>query len=459
MRGGIFLEPKKEATQSFWTIRRPLPPEKVLIPFFEQSHISSVTIGSRVRVGQPVAEPKNSQAVALHASVSGEVTNIARFRHPSQGECQAIEITSDGRDEKLPDIGRERARWEDLSEESLLNLFQECGLVDLSPAMEALHFKIKESRRAKIHTLILNACESEPYVSSRFALIMSHPLEVLKGAEILRRLFHAEKFVITIEDSKREAAEFLKSKIYFLKWKQAEVRMVPSLYPQDADIPLLQEVLSLDAMDLIRGKESGARIVHAATAFAVYEAVLLQKPLYERVVTVAGECVVEPKNLWTRLGTSFGDLFKACRGLLREPRKVVMNGPMMGLAQPDLLAPVIAGTQAVLALPKEVAIPEKVEACTRCQRCLEACPVEVSPAMITLAAERKLFEMAREWGADACIGCGNCAYVCPSKRPMVELIQQSRLKPFFQEELIFQDPIEILRKKKGRMAETRVSYD
>ena len=165
------------------------------------------------------------------------------------------------------------------------------------------------------------------------------------------------------------------------------------------------------------------QVYNAAAAFSVYEAVALQKPFYERPVTVGGECVTQPRNLWARIGTEFGDLVKACRGLLREPRKVVMNGPMRGTAQSSLEVPVIPGTQGILALPKEAAKPAPPEACTRCGRCLEVCPVEISPAMITLAAENDFFELAEEYGVGECIECGNCAYVCPSKRPMVELIR------------------------------------
>ena len=159
-----------------------------------------------------------------------------------------------------------------------------------------------------------------------------------------------------------------------------------------------------------------------ATAYAVYEAVVMQKPLYERVVTVGGECLVESRNLWLRIGTSLRDSIKACRGLLREPRKVLMGGPMSGEAQSSLEVPVLKGTKAVLALPKEVARPEEVAPCIRCGRCVDACPVEISPALITLAAEADDFEMARGYGVDFCIECGNCSYVCPSKRPMLELL-------------------------------------
>lgn len=162
---------------------------------------------------------------------------------------------------------------------------------------------------------------------------------------------------------------------------------------------------------------------NVATAYAVYEAIVLQKPLVERAVTVGGECVGQSQNVWIPLGTSFEESFKFCRGFLREPRRVIMGGPMRGKSQATLAVMVTANTQAILALPKEIVVTEEVQPCIRCHRCVEVCPVGISPVMITLAAEKELFDIARAWGVEACIECGCCSYICPAKRPMVELIR------------------------------------
>jgi electron transport complex protein RnfC len=247
---------------------------------------------------------------------------------------------------------------------------------------------------------------------------MSHPVEILKGAELLRKACGAERIIFALESANLEMIELIKSKIYFLKWEHVEVRTVPTLYPQGLESTLLQAWFN--------GTEDKAIVFPASTAFAAYEAVALQKPCYERVVTVAGECVVEPRSLWLPIGISFQDAIHACKGVMREPLKVIMGGPMAGLAQATLKVSVMPGTNAILALPKEIAEEDDEEPCIRCNKCVEHCPVSLSPAMITLAAEQQEFGIASEWNVSDCIECGNCAYVCPSKRPMLEWLRLAR---------------------------------
>ena len=366
MMQGLRLELKKEASLIGWTIRRPNPPSKVRI-FLEQTAGAvcrpCVKKGDTVRVGQKIGEPASPHSPAIHASVSGQVSAIQFFVHPRGGESEAIEIQSDSKDEKWPGVGEERKNWESLVPEELRKIFQECGL--------------KPSRRKKARTVILNGCESEPYVTSAHALMMSHPLEILKGAEIFRKALSADRFLFVTEDNKLEAAELLKSKIYFLKWEQIETRVLPALYPQDHETVLIRQFQDPDGAE--------PEILDVAGAYAVWEAVVRQKPFYERAVTVGGECVIEPKNFWARTGTDLETLFKNAKGLLRQPERVVMGGPMRGHAQTFLDSPILKETPAVLALPREVArIRGDEEPCIRCGRCVEVCPSGISPVMITL---------------------------------------------------------------------------
>lgn len=390
LKGGLRLEGKKEATLTPWSSVRPEPPRRVRFPLVLNSGESIrplVEEGRKVCVGEPIAETAHSK---IHASISGKVTLLK----------ETIEIQAEGREEMLPEAGKERAHWEALSPEAIREILKDSGVEIPSPE--------------KFETIILNGCESEPYVTSAHSLMMSHPLEILRAGEILLRAFQAEELILALEEDKEEIAELFKSKIFFHSWSHAKVEVLLARYPQDDERLLLESLERLPSKTLV---------VDVARSFAAYEAVVLQKPFYERVVTVAGECVAQPRNFWIRIGTLAEDAIKYARGFLRQPERLIWGGPMRGRARESLEFPLLKETPALLGLPREVTKPESVEPCIRCGRCLESCPVSLSPAMITLAIEKELFEAAEEYGASLCIGCGNCSYVCPAKRPLLELIQ------------------------------------
>ena len=439
---GIRLDRKKDASLLNWNLKRPYPPEKIHISI---SKNSALCVHERdvVQCGQKIAEPKGPESVSVHASLSGVIEKIARLSDAPGREAWMIEIRRQGSpnayqfplcgnwgspdhhkekenkgrgDPKTQTIPETRKGWTEIPKEELLKIFQNSGLVTTDPQREPVHVKLQ--RHAEAQTVIINACEPEPYVTCEQVLTLSHAVEILKGAELLKKALKAPKIIFALEDCNLEMIELIKSKIYFLKWDFAEVRTVPAFYPQGIESALLQSWFP--------GKEDKAVVFPASTAFAVYEAVALQKPFYERVVTVGGECVVEPRSLWLPFGISFQDAIHACKGMMREPGKVLRGGPMAGTAQTTTEVPVTAGTSAILALPQGVVKEENEEPCIRCNLCVDHCPVSLSPAMITLAAENKEFAVAEEWNVADCIECGNCAYVCPSKRPMLKLIRSAR---------------------------------
>lgn len=412
---GIRLDRKKDASLINWNSKKTYVPEKIRVPLRRDSR-PCVQEGELIRLGQRIAEPDGPDEVTVHAGITGTATGITAMRDAMGGTTVALTIQKSPEPKSASGAWELRKEWEKLSGEELLAIFRNSGLVTTDRFAEPVHAKVR--RHAPASALIVNCCEPEPYVTCEQTLLLLHPVEVLKGAECLRKALGAEKISFAFEACNFDVGELLKSKIFFLKWAHAEVCAVPALYPQGVESLLLR--------NRFIGRGGPAVVFPASTAFAVYEAVAHQKPFYERLVTVGGECVVEPRSLWLPLGTSFQDAIHACKGVMREPETVIMNGPMAGVAQTDLNVPVTAGTAAILALPKEVARRRLEEPCIRCNLCVDKCPAGISPAMITLAADHREFETARQFGVAACIECGNCAYVCPSKRPMIEKIRTAK---------------------------------
>jgi len=215
LKGGLKLEGKKDATLIPWSSGRPGPPKRVRIPLDQETNSPArplVGKGDRVRLGEKIAQTE--QGIALHASVSGEVTEVN----------SVIEILSDGKDEPVREFVRPRTNWESLSTDELREILLDSGI---------------QPPQGLVHTLILNACESEPYLTCDHSLLMSHPVEILKGAEILKRLLGAQEVILVLEDNKEEVAEVLKSKIFFHTWSKTRVEVVPARYPQEDETVLM----------------------------------------------------------------------------------------------------------------------------------------------------------------------------------------------------------------------------
>ncbi len=419
----LAFDDKKAQSLVTWAIKRPRVPRSVVIPLtYRHEPPSEIEAEERqqVHAGQKIAAATAADAITRHAPISGTVFRIGNYPHPWHGETLGIEIQSNGTDETAAHFPQLQGFKQDP-----FSFFQQMGIVDLNPEMEPLHVKMAAACKAGVETLIINGCDPEPYITSNYSLAMSHALEVLKGAEILRRVSGARRLLLAFQKNQMNVVELIRSKIYFLHWDHAEVVVHPSQYPNGLDALVLWDALKTDARE-IEEVQDRALLLNLATAFAVYEAVECGKPLLERVVTVGGECVVEAKNVWVPLGTSLEETFRFCGGLLRDPGRVLVNGPMTGEAQSTLAVPVLAGTAAVLALSKEVVGSGETLACDRCARCIDVCPSKISPVEIVLAAERQQWDIARNAGVGLCIECAACAAICPSRIPMTSLIRSAK---------------------------------
>ena len=415
---GIRLPGFKDATLLSPRIHTPLGPHAITV-FLSQGLgdplTPCVTEGEMVLAGSKIAEGSSWASVPIHSSVSGRVSEVT--------DC-FIRIESDTKDTLHPSI-HPRAEIP-TDPESLAEIIREAGILDLeSPAFPA-HLRLLEAQTAGVETVLVNACESEPFVTANHLLVLNHPGEILKGAELLRVASGAKRAVIVLTDDKREVAEILNSKNYNLKIKTVEVLILESRFPQGFVRTLAQTWLGRKLFRNESPIEAGVLVQNAATAFAVYEAVYLKKPFYERVVTVGGPCIFEPKNFWAKVGTPAHELIGSAKGFLREPERVIFGGPMTGVTIGDLEAPVTKSTSAILALPAELTISGAEESCIRCGLCVEACPEDLRPEMILRAVRHNQMAVAREYAIDSCTECGICAYLCPSKIPLVDVIRKGK---------------------------------
>lgn len=417
------IDDKKAQSLVTWAIKKPRLPQSVIIPLrygTESAAEACVEVGQHVRAGDKIASAIAKDAVHRHAPISGKVVRVARLPHSVLGEAPAIEIYGGEFPEGFVSYGPA-----DFSKQDPLPFFREMGLVDMDSSMQPLHIKMAEARRHIPQVLIINGCDPEPYITSNHSLAMSHAPELLKGAEILRKAAGARRLVLVFQKNQMEAAEIIRSKIFFLRWDHAEVIIQSSAYPHGLNDLVLWEVLKTNARGIAKVK-SQALLLNLATAFAVFEAVEYAKPLLDRTVTLGGECVVEAKNVCVPLGTRMEDAFRFCGGLLRDPGRVLTNGPLTGQAQSILDRPMLPGIAALLALAKEEMDARETAACDRCGFCVEACPSDLLPSEIALASAQRDWQGAGAQGIEQCIECGSCAFVCPSRIPIASLIREAK---------------------------------
>ena len=399
-------------------------PAQVTIPM--QQHIGAeckplVQAGDYVKLGQVVGDGEGLCA-PVHASVSGRVIAVEPRSHVSGRDVPSVVIENDYQDSPDPSI-QPREDYAALDAEEILGVIRRAGIVGMGGATFPASVKAMTSL-GKIDTLIANACECEPYITSDDMLLRTFPEQVAGGMKIMGRMLAPERMVIAVEDNKGEAAKAIEP--FIEKEGSMELLVLPARYPQGAEKQLVQAVTGREVPSGQLPASVGCAVFNVATYASIYRAVCLGMPVIERIVTVSGEGVRDPKNFTARIGTSFGELIRAAGGLREGACKVISGGPMMGYAQADLSAPVIKGTNSILCLPPQKNYSAVNPACIRCGRCVKACPARLQPLYIYRYAGKNSVEMLERYSAMDCIECGCCAYVCPGKLSLVEVIRGAK---------------------------------
>ncbi len=418
-------------------------PAKVFIPLsqhFGKVCSSVVKIKDKVFKGQLIATANSGLFSPIHSSVSGTVSAIVDYNHPTLGREKAIVIEGDGQDAAFPEVKRSASEVDNLSADDLRKIIFEAGIVGLGGAAFPTHIKLTPPK--KIEHLILNGAECEPYLTNDFRLMLEHAQEIIAGAKIVLKILGINKCVVAIEDNKPEAIEAFKLEVsagggsaYGGRSQNSEVRrsyfevkVLKAQYPQGGEKQLIKSVLKKEVPSGGLPFDIGVVVQNVATVFAIFEAVYKNKPLYERVITLTGSCLENPGNFLVRVGTSLRDLINECGPLKEEPAKIIFGGPMMGIAQFSLDVPIIKSTTGVIFFSKDEIIQKENRVCCRCARCIDVCPARIMPAILGMAAEKEKWDIAREYDVLDCIECGLCSYICPAKRDLVHLIKYAKAR-------------------------------
>lgn len=414
-------------------------PKKVILPLSQHTGVPSQTLvksGDTVKTGQLIASAKGFISANLHASVSGKIVAIEKSIHPVLGSFEAIIIESDGHDNKV--FQEPKRDINTLSNEEIVDIVKEAGIVGLGGAAFPTHVKLSPPAAKKIDTLIINGAECEPFLSCDHRVMLEKPKELIAGIDLVAKVLGVKEVIIGIEENKLDAIEALGSALFRVKGEgcpstslgtgRVKVVKLKTRYPQGGEKQLIKTLLGREVPSEGLPLDIGCVVCNVQTVFSIYEAVYFGKPLYERVVTVAGSFLTKPKNVMARIGTPAKDLLESC-GFIENGNayKVVMGGPMTGVAQYSLDAPVIKGTSGILVLDKTLKVEEENE-CIRCSRCIEACPAGLMPCMIGIGVKNNRFDIAKSYEPLDCIECGSCGYVCPSNIQLVQLIKLAKLK-------------------------------
>lgn len=405
-------------------------PKTVFIPVAQHIGAPSTAVvnkGDVVKTGQIIAKSSGFVSTNIHSSVSGKVKKIDVSADSSGYPKQGIFIDVEG-DEWMDEIDRTETLIKsfDLDGQKIIQKIQDAGIVGLGGATFPTHVKLVPPKGMKSEVLLINGVECEPYLTSDHRLMLEKADEILVGTQLLMKAMNVEKAVIGIENNKRDAIQLLTDKAK--NYTGISVVTLKVKYPQGGEKQLIKAVTGKEVPSGGLPIAVGAVVSNIGTAFAVYEAVQKNKPLFERVVTVTGKSVANPSNFKVRIGTSTTELIEAAGGLPENTGKIISGGPMMGRAVVSLDVPVTKGTSGILIMPTEEAKRREYMECIRCSRCVSVCPMGLEPYLLMTCGQKQIFDRAENERVMDCIECGSCSYTCPSNRPILDYIRFGKAK-------------------------------
>jgi len=433
--GGLRLEGHKAMSMHEPIANAPLP-ERVVLPLSQ--HIGApaepeVEVGQRVLKGQRIARATEYVSAPVHATTSGTVVAIGErtIPHPSGLSAPCIVIEADGRDEWID--RQPVSDYESLDPSALRNVIREAGIVGLGGAGFPSFIKLNPGPDKVVDLLILNGAECEPYITCDAMLMQEHPRRIIDGLLIMRHALQAKRCIIAVEDNKKVAHTVLVNALQEHEAEFIEVVQIPTLYPTGGEKQLIKVLTGREVPSHGLPIDIGMVVHNVATAAAVNDAIHDGTPLIERIVTVTGEAVERPRNLNVRIGTPFSTLLESADWREDATDEVLMGGPMMGFAIPDLNVPVIKTTNCLLARPLGQPHRQPAMPCIRCGQCAAVCPALLLPQQLYWYAHARNFDRVQDYHLFDCIECGCCAYVCPSHIPLVQFYRFAKTEIWAQE--------------------------
>ena len=420
-KGGVHPKDGKDLSKAK-PIKEYLPTGDLVFPVSQ--HIGApavpiVAVGDTVKKGQKIAEAGGFVSAPVYSSVSGTVKAIEPRRTAVGDMVDSIIIENDGNYiemeyEEIEDVSS-------LSKEEIIDKIREAGIVGMGGAGFPTHVKLSPKEPEKIEYIIANCAECEPYLTSDYRRMVEQPEKLVEGMRIILQLFPHAKGVFGVEDNKLDCIQKLRE----LTAGEDRMTVVPLMtkYPQGGERQLIYAVTGRSINSKMLPADVGCIVDNVETIVAIYHAVKLGQPLTNRIFTVTGDAVCEPRNFYISIGTSYQELLEAAGGLIKPAKKMISGGPMMGFALFDLDVPTTKTTSALLCMTEDEASKYETTACINCGRCVEACPEQLVPSRLADFSAHGQKDMFEKWYGLECVECGSCSYVCPARRPLAQAVK------------------------------------
>lgn len=423
-KGGLHIRDHKELTNSC-EIKPLLPCDTHIFPLIQ--HIGAplevkVAVGDTVKVGQVLADADSFMAVPVHSSVSGKVTAVKNHIHPSGRKVMSVFVENDNLYTPIHEPIPVCDNFNDLSRDEFLKIIRDTGLVGLGGAGFPTHVKL--SAKDKISFLIINGAECEPYITADHSCMLAHTQNIIDGLKAVMNILELKESYIGIETNKTDCINAFNRLLRYDK--SIHIMPLKPKYPQGAEKMLIKAISGRTVPSGGLPSDVGAMVMNIATLYAIGRVLETSLPLTERIVTVSGDDVNTPSDFLVPLGVPFSFLFEAAGGFIESPEKIICGGPMMGIAQYSLDAPVIKTTSSLLAFKKAAKVYDPDSPCIRCGSCVSHCPMHLMPYKLSTFALNNDAESAEKYHIVDCIQCGMCSYICPAKRNLLSNIMNMR---------------------------------